>query len=721
MADKICVALVWHMHQPEYRDPETGISTLPWVRLHAAKDYVDMAALAAEFPRVKQVFNLTPVLLSQIEDMKAGGHELFLDVALKPVAELNASEKLFILKNYFMLNWDRHVEPRDRFRDLLERRGRGGPETVGKEALSRFNESDIRDLITLYNLCWIDPHWIERDPGLRELAGKKSGFTEEEKNRVLAKHAEILADVIPMYRKLADDGVIEITTSPFYHPIAPLLLDNAAALESRPETILPVTRFDGRRDVEWQVDEALALMRRLFGRAPEGMWPSEGSISQAFMPVAAEKGIRWMASDEEVLRLSLYKSGRQPIGGDHYRAYRHTTHNTSVNLIFRDHLLSDLIGFVYSRWPAEDAAMDMVEKIKKAGREAGNADAPPLVSIILDGENPWENYANDGRDFLRAVYRRLSEDPEIECVLVSDYLRRYPPQTELPSIFAGSWINHDFSIWIGHEEDRTAWEYVAETREVLLAREDSLPPEVFKHAWRHLMTAEGSDWTWWYGVEHFSLVAKEFDRLFRSQLAHIHRLIGAELPNKFLIPIKKDTVTTFMTAPRDFLSITLDGKVTNYYEWISAGMISVSRATSEMHRSWSIVQQIHYGAAKDGSLAFRLDIDPHQRIIGNTQVVIRLLAPTKGDCILEPGDNGWAARFEPVSGSTANVVVDGRFGTIFEGIIRFGPGTPVTGEYMFIVMIREIGSDRILEQWPTSDAIAFKLPAGGDFSADWVV
>lgn len=708
------------MHQPEYRDPETGHATLPWVRLHATKDYLDMAALAGEHPGVPQTFNLTPVLLDQLEALDRGEPDLWFDLAMKSAESLSESEALFLVRNFFMANWERLVDPIPRYRELLELRGRSAPERTGPADAARFSTQDLRDLAVLFLLAWTDERWIEEDPALTALRARGAPFREDDKAILKASHRAIIGRIVPFYRDLAARGVLELTCSPHFHPISPLLIDQACAHEARPAMALPTRMFQGERDAAWQLDEALRTHEARFGGRPAGVWPSEGGISEAFVELAAARGIRWLASGEGVLTGSLHRGGQELPAVPHGRPWRYDSGKGPVHLLFRDHYLSDLIGFVYARWSAEHAAADFVEKVKAAGRAAGEGSAPPLISVILDGENAWETYERDGRPFLEAVYRVLANDPEIECVTPSGYLERFGASTpRLHHVLAGSWINSDFGVWMGQADDRRAWEFLADARGALLTRESALPKTVFDAAWRHLMAAEGSDWNWWYGTEHYTPLAAEFDQLFRRHLIRMYRIADVDAPAILFEPIIHAAPDQGFIPPSDFVSVLLDGRVSNYYEWLSAGRYESSQSGSAMHRLSTLVEGFRFGADRSGNLFFRLDLNEHREVFEHAQIVLRIAAPVEGDCVFDLTPAGWQCLFDGPAGGV--IELKAACVTIFEAMIRFSPELARQAERRFCVVLRDRATGRPLEQWPPDGFLTIATPERGEFTESWVV
>lgn len=616
--EPLYINFTWHMHQPYYKDLITGEYLLPWVRFHAIKDYYDMVAMLEDFPAIHQTFNLVPSLLDQINDYVVNDvKEVYIDYTLKPAAELTVEDKVFILHNFFMANWDTMVRSHPRYDELLNKRGH----FVSREDLPKvaryFSTQDFLDLQMWYNLSWFDPLFQQNDTVVRDMCAKGRHFTESDKALIIEKQREIMGMVIPAYQRLAARGQIEVSTTPYYHPILPLLCDTNIARKSMPDIQLPYQRFQHPEDARAQIERAVAYHEKIFGKKPVGMWPSEGSVSEEMVNLVADAGIRWIATDEEILAKSLgirierdtVSMGR--VDDRLYKAYRVPAQGRDLSIVFRDHHLSDLLGFVYSKWDSRNAVEDLIDRLKKIRRQLEGRPGPHLVSIILDGENAWEYYPNDGRDFFLRLYERLSEEGELKTVTVSEFLNQHPPTESLPTIFPGSWINHNFRIWIGHEEDNAAWDLLSETRQTLVdaSRNGNVPKKALEMAWEEIYIAEGSDWCWWYGDDHSSCHDDIFDDLFRRHLMNVYTLIGHDIPDKYKIPILREDKRCEATVDlMAFINPVIDGEVSNYFEWLSAGFFDVAAVGGAMHRAESIVSHIYYGFNLS-SIFFRLDPD----------------------------------------------------------------------------------------------------------------
>jgi alpha-amylase/alpha-mannosidase (GH57 family) len=572
MAD-IAVAFLWHQHQPYYPDDVAGDNPMPWVRLHGVKDYYGMALHLLEFPQMRCTINLVPSLLLQLEAYaERGATDRFLTVSRLPADGLAEDDCLFLLDNFFMANPAQMIRPYPRYLELCQRRNPG--RNTAREALRRFGERDFRDLQVWFNLTWVHPLAFERDEGLRALRARGRNFTEDEKAWLLDKHIDLLRQIIPLHRRLAESGQVELTTTPFYHPILPLLFDKKLAREALPDCKLP--RYTGGypEDAAVHVRRAVASHAATFGAPPRGMWPAEGSVCQAMLPLLAEHGIRWIATDEEVLGASTHglvsRDARGHVRNPErlYRPYRVAEGGRELGIVFRDHALSDMIGFHYHRSEPAAAAEDFVAKLRAIGRAVpGRA----LVSVILDGENCWEHYPGGGVPFLRALYERCTRAADVAPVRIGEYLEESPPRDTLPRLFAGSWIGHNFAIWVGHDEDNTAWDALHRTREHLLRRSaDCSDRSAIQRAWEELYIAEGSDWFWWYGEDHSSAQDALFDYLFRKHLQNVYLLLGDEPPADLARPISRSGQRAAYTLPRAFLDVTVNGRRT-FFEWLSAG------------------------------------------------------------------------------------------------------------------------------------------------------
>jgi alpha-amylase/alpha-mannosidase (GH57 family) len=587
----VSLAFFWHQHQPYYPDDMAGENPMPWVRLHGTKDYWGMAMLLAEAPEIHATINLVPSLLVQLAAYaEKGAEDAHLRVSRLPADGLSEEDMTYLLDNFFMVNPDQMIRPYRRYLDLYQKRGLSID--PAPRAAKRFSKRDIIDLQCWSNLTWMHPLAFERDKELAEFRHKGKHWTEHERDWLLGKQRELLREIVPLHRKLAERGQLELTTTPFYHPILPLLWDKRLARQAMPQVNLPNHLEPYREDAEEQIRRAVAFHEKTFGAKPRGMWPSEGSVCQAIIATIAKAGIQWIATDEEILSCSTdgwvsrdaqgYLRNPEML----YRPWRVEEKGQSLQAIFRDHAMSDQIGFHYQRYGAEAAVDDFLGKIEAIGNAttANAGHRPSLVSIILDGENCWEYYPNSGVDFLRALYRRVAAHPKITPVRVGDYLDKHPATDKLANLFPGSWIQHNFGIWIGHSECNRAWDLLHQTREHLVAaaRGGGKSSEQIMLAWRELYIAEGSDWFWWFGDSHQSSQDAQFDRLFRKHLQNVYTALGDDAPGELLRHISEGHRFPRMhTEPTSLLNVRIDGRRT-YFEWLNAGHYEVRNARGTM-------------------------------------------------------------------------------------------------------------------------------------------
>jgi len=649
------VALLWHMHQPFYQDLATGEHILPWVRMHALKDYWGMVAMLRDFPAVRMTFNLVPSLLVQLEAF-AGDRALdaTLALGLKPAGDLDERDAAFVLANFFHAQRQRMIDPYPRYAELFAKRGDWPPASGDiRSVAERFSEEDLRDLQVWQKLAWFDPLYLDHDARVRGLVAKGRGFSEDDKGLLRQIELEILSRVIPEYRDAADRGQIELSASPFYHPILPLLCDTDVYLRTHPDASKPRQRFAHPDDASEQLVRAAVCHERLFGRRPVGLWPSEGSVSDAMVPLVQRAGYSWMATDELILArtlgISLSRDGRGLLEEPErlYRPYIVSAGGARVACAFRDHVLSDLIGFTYARWPARAAADDFVQRLVESGRRyrdrTGGEEA--LISVILDGENAWEHFEGGGRPFLRALYERLSNEPELQTVTMADGCAA--ATDECVGIFPGSWIDANFSIWIGHRDDQQAWSQLAEARAVV-AR-SAAAPDAVAPAFEEVLIAEGSDWYWWYGEDHSSAHDAEFDDLFRRHLRNMYGRLGEPVPDDLFVSNISRATAGSGSSPeaQAFLKPTIDGVETSYLEWLGAARFEVAEESPQgaMHavaRSARCLTRVWVGLDPE-RLLLRVDgIYPMSELLREgREVSVQFLEP--------PGVRlsvRWATRFE---------------------------------------------------------------------------
>ena len=652
------VAFLWHMHQPFYQDLLTGEHALPWVRLHALKDYWGMVAVLREFPRIRATFNLVPSLLVQLEAFtREEARDRHLELGLKAAAALSDDDRAFCVEQFFHAHRPRMIDPYPRYRQLFERRASSGRGLSARSQAAQFSVDDLRDLQVWHKLVWLDADYHERDERVRALVAKGRGFSEDDKATLRAIELELLRKVIPEYAAAAARGQVELSTSPFYHPILPLLCDTDVYLRTHPQSRMPREPFRHPEDAAEQLTRAVALHERLFGRRPAGLWPSEGSVSDAMVPLAVQAGFTWMATDEEILAKTMGTAFSRTAEGHVnqpdalYRQYRVGRDGTSVACGFRDHALSDLIGFSYASWSADGAAEDFVQRLAAAGRRysARTGGGVATIFVILDGENAWEYYDAQGRPFLRALYSRLESHPELRTVTMSEACAG---ATEtLPSIFPGSWINGDFYIWIGHADDHRAWSQLVDARRTLNTASGSASASALERAREEMLIAEGSDWFWWYGDDHSSEHDLAFDELFRRHVRNVYRALDKPVPEElFVTNISTAPPSVRIAPPSGFIHPVLDGERTSYFEWVGAGCLDASDTAGSMHQVTDrtpIVAAVEFGVdlrhlylRVDGTQPMRRHLD------AGVQLRVKFVKPASMQVLLRADWSGVAARLE---------------------------------------------------------------------------
>jgi alpha-amylase/alpha-mannosidase (GH57 family) len=537
---RLKVVLAWHMHQPQYRDLVSGTYQLPWTYLHAIKDYVDMVAHLEAVPAARAVVNFAPLLLEQIDDYARevtqflhdgkAIHDPLLAALAQPVLPTEPEEQLHLIKACLRAHETRMIERFAAFRRLavMARWLIEHPDGLGY-----VSEHYLADLIMWYHLAWLGETVRRSDVRVRRLVQKAGGFSLHDRTTLLSVIGELLGGVLGRYRRLAERGQVELSVTPYAHPMLPLLIDVASAREAVPDVLLPATTSypGGLERAQWHVREGIATFERHFGFRPLGCWPSEGGVSEATVKLLADEGLRWAATGEAVLRHSLTPPHQQLAAVKEqwlYQPYR--VAQTELRTFFRDDGLSDLIGFTYATWHADDAVSDLIVHLERIAD--GSRDRPEsVVSIILDGENAWEHYPENGYYFLSALYRRLAEHPRLQMTTFADCVAA--PAESLPTLVAGSWVYGTFSTWVGDPDKNRGWDMLADAKHAFDVAAARLAPAQREAASRQLAVCEGSDWFWWFGDYNPQTTVSDFERLYRQHLTNLYRLLGVD-PAEYL-------------------------------------------------------------------------------------------------------------------------------------------------------------------------------------------
>jgi alpha-amylase/alpha-mannosidase (GH57 family) len=622
------VVVLWHQHQPFYKDLVTGEYRLPWTRLHALKDYYGMVKLLEEFPNVHQTFNLVPSLITQIQDYAEGtAHDPFLHVAARPAGDLTADERRFALQYLFQANPEHLIGRYPRYAELWDRFQSTG--SAPERAEKYFQHQDFTDLQVLSQLAWFDEFFL-REPEVAALVSKGRGFSFEDQNFTISRQRELIGKVLPAHLAAAQAGRIEISTSPFYHPILPLVCDTNVGAASTPGLPLPQNRFRHPEDAKEQLQRGLDLHEKVFGLRPKGVWPSEGSVSEEILAIAASLGVQWMATDEGVLSRTLGMSfmrdghGRLPdISAEKlYTTHRYENGQTRMNLIFRDHAISDLIGFVYSGMPPAEAAAHLIHNIKESAQPVLTQGKDAVMPIILDGENAWEYFPESGREFLRRFYDALQNDHSIEAVTVSEAIERHRNPNPLNSLTPGSWIHANFNVWIGAPEDNRSWDYLYHARNFYAQASPNCSEQQRKLALEELLIAEGSDWNWWYGPEHHSANDREFDELYRKHLSNVYQALGATPPDYLAQPIMAGSARPSFLPQTHYIHPCITGEIVRYFEWMGAALYTADRRSGAMHGKVFLLDSI-YAGIDETNVYGRMDF-AEQLSQGDFEIVVNL-------------------------------------------------------------------------------------------------
>ncbi|MBI5014046.1 MAG: glycoside hydrolase [Deltaproteobacteria bacterium] len=697
------VTLLWHMHQPCYRNAVGGEYRMPWSFLHATKDYYDMLRLALD-AGARVTFNLVPSLLDQLDDYSDPGvRDTFLDPLRAHPAELGSEGRRDLLPRLFFAHLDNQIRPLPRFFELHQKR-----QYHGERAPDSFSPEDFLDLEVLFLIAWTGEIVRREEPEIARLVGEGRGFTQGDKERLLAVLHRTVARTASAYREAQDRGAIEISTTPYYHPILPLLLEVQSAREALPRVTLPVIRRGFGGDARSQVDTAVARYREAFGRPPRGFWPSEGSVSAEALGLLADAGVEWAASDEDILAASLGLELKGRARGELYRPHRfRSEQGRELSVFFRDKGLSDLIGFTYASWDPAEAARDFAGRLGALAREHG-PDA--TISVILDGENAWEFYRSNGAPFLSALYRAVAGHGDLRFATFSE---RLDGGRLLPRVRAGSWIYGSFSTWVGHPEKNRAWELLERTRCRLADAEAGLADEARRLAWGEIAVAEGSDWFWWLGDDHFSLIAGEFDDLFRLHLMNVYRILGAEVPAELHQPIKGGARRGLVERPLDLLTPRIDGEVTSYFEWFCAGTFDLGYDCGAMTRADRRLRTLRFG--RGGGQLF-LCVEGHGSLADLTGQGLALEVDALGTRRLRvrfPLDGG-APEVQEGTATAAQVAFSwGRVGELALPLTELGVEGP--GEVSFTFRLLRDGD--LVERAPLYHMAQLPLPVDYDLDS----
>ena len=571
---KLLISLYWHMHQPDYRDSLTGEYVLPWTYLHAIKDYSDMAYHLEANPKARVSFNYVPVLLDQLEDYanqyktKKVKDPILKLLGASDLSLLSREERRLIKDSCFKSHHEKMLKPFPDYERLYKMFQFLTED--GRDDLIYLSGQYLADLLVWYHLAWMGESVKQNNALVKRLMAKGKQFTNEDRLALFDLVGELITNLIPRYKKLATAGQIELTSTPHYHPILPLLIDFETTHDAIPNAILPKYKNypGGAVRAMDHLKDAQASHKKRFGLEPQGMWPSEGAVSKDSLLLMAESGVQWAASGEGVLVNSLRKSNpSKALVSRHdylYKPYRVSDKNNEIICFFRDDRLSDKIGFEYSKLHSSEAVGDFVRTLEHI-YQTYQRDENPVVSVILDGENAWEYYPYNGHYFLTELYEALVNHPNIEMVTPSDVLQsmRKPQKSpykiycgNLPEISAGSWVYGTFSTWIGSVDKNRGWDLLCAAKIAYdkVMTTNKLSVEEKEKCENQLSVCEGSDWFWWLGDYNAAMSVSSFDQLYRRNLTNLYLLLKLPVPEQLNVPISAGSV---VHAANDTMSGTM--------------------------------------------------------------------------------------------------------------------------------------------------------------------
>ncbi len=569
---KLSIAFYWHMHQPVYQLSPEGDYLMAWVRLHAVKDYLDMITITDKFKNIKMNVNLVPVLLDAFIDYgERGAHDLHSRLTVTPIEELNDEDKEFILNNFFDANYKTMIYPYPEYNRLFQKR-----QFHREVDPSQFTNQEYSDLMALFNLVWIDSVYQKQYPALKKLIKKGKNYTYDDRCAIIELQRDIIRKIIPEYKKYIKKGKVEVTTSPYYHPILPILLNINSAQVSNKEG-LPAN-LDMEKDAEMQMRLALDRIEELVGKRPRGVWPSEHCVSPQELDLFKNLGLDWTISDEGILAESINFEFIRDFKGymeDPYHLVKSYEYKNGLKVIFRNSMIPNLIGFEYPNFDAELAAKDLYERIKvMQSKLLSSPDENHLLTIAMDGENCWENYPHDGSDFLNTLYKLIDKDKSLETVLISEYIDKEKNHKKLNKIKSGSWINRNFKLWIDEPIKNLAWQYLKKVRDDFVEFEKNNPNNPYiENARKEIFICEGSDWFWWYGEPNDSGRDNIFDYLFREHLKNVYIYLGLDIPDYLDIPLLSSPNKP-SRYPKGEIKPKIDGS-DNEDSWLNAGCIDI--------------------------------------------------------------------------------------------------------------------------------------------------
>lgn len=557
----------WHMHQPDYRD-ENGVMRLPWVFLHAIKDYFDMPWMMSRYPSVRATFNLTASLIEQIELYRNPAvNDHFLSLWLNDPAMLSQTEREWIIKICTSAQYETMVKPLERLSELYTK--------------TLFDDAELLDLEVLFILAWCGNYLRRNDSVVMEMIAQGRGFDQRDKKNLLNALKSFIETILPSYALWQEEGKITVSTTPYFHPILPLLLDPENLVRANKDAVIPKGAFALEADAAEHIERSIALYGRIFGKDPNGFWPAEGAVDEKSLALYRRYGIAWVATDEAILNRSLKNSDPSL----KYKSYEYG----KVGMLFRDHALSDLIGFDYRHRRGAEAAADLIARLESIAALPENE----TVCIIVDGENAWEYYDENGWEFFTSLYQGLCINPAIRTRTMDEIFSLSAPK-QIETLSPGSWIYGNFDTWANNAEKNRAWERIYQCRSEVEPILHTLGEPVRSQVRYHLLAAECSDWFWWYGDDHSTTFAEEFDALFRNHLIRVYRLCSLEVPSVMFEPVLEIKENGYLTLPRSQISPNTEGAGC-FFGWEGCGVLDERKGFSTMERKRGPIAKVRFG------------------------------------------------------------------------------------------------------------------------------
>ena len=603
---KLNIAFIWHFHQPSYKASPDGDFLLPWVRLHASKDYLDMLKKIDNFKKIKLNFNFSPVLLGSLQYYLNGAKDLHLNLLLKNEKELSNEDKIFILNNYFDLNYKNMVLKSGYFTELFNKRANAieiNPDM--------FTLQEYSDIMAIFTLLWIDDSFIPDYKELEYLIKKERNYTLSDRLKIYEIQLDIIKRILIEYKQYQSENKIEVSTSPYYHPILPLLMDFNNK-EIKNYNHLP-KNFSRTEDAVKQVELAIEKYKEIFNTEPKGMWLSEQCVSLDAVKLLSDKGILWTVLDEGILSKSIKKEFIRDFEGNLENPFELNMNykiksKSPINILFADSFFSGMLNFGYGNYDSNYAANDLYERIKIIQSKLQNSPKDNhILTIALDGENCWETYQNDGNEFLNKLYSLIDEDESLNTVLVSDFISNNKA-VELNHLSSGSWINRNFDLWIGEGSKNLAWLYLStvcnsfekykkeKTSQIKTEEEKYKFRNKLASAKKEILIAQSSDWFWWYGEPNKSKDDNVFDFLFRSHLMNVYKILELEIPTYLKAPLTVAKINS-LRVPKEEISPELTCNLYIDENWRKAGSIFIPDAPTSNNAR--LIKDIYFGCDKN--------------------------------------------------------------------------------------------------------------------------